>query len=199
MPSRKRRVRNARRRQVDRTERVLPTPEAAQHHRAWPMQELLARGAKDGGLDADEFEAAVEIVETFKVLVADLDVHGTFSGEARGVSGGEHGFMSDRNAERCAVWFEWSMHLPRGMPTRLVAEIEDEQPISSVAELLHACRRWLKVKHDRSRVVDNHPSAVLTLPLAEVRPSGTSRHAPPPSSRSAPTPLIMRAAPGRRR
>jgi hypothetical protein len=188
MTNRKQRRRKQRRAHVDRTERVKPTPEAAQHHRPWPMQALLALGAKAGGLDADEFEAALEICETWRALTLGLGVAGlSLDVEHIGASSRA---MSDRDAERCAIWFAWSLELPRGLPARLVSEIEDAQPIGSVDVLRHACRRWLKVKADRARPIDKQPAPMLTLRASS---SVSAKLPPPPSARSAPAVPLSRA------
>jgi len=165
--SRKRRARKGRRRQVDRTERVLPPPEAAQHHRPWPMQTLLALGHPDG-VDADEFEAALQIVETFHTLTADLGMRAFAQSPDTMITkqfGGS--YMSDRDAERCACWFEWSLRLPTGLPPRLVAWIEDDTPIGSVEVLRRACRLWDRIRSDRAKppvaAVDTTTHHVLTV------------------------------------
>lgn len=167
MTNRKRRAQKRRRRQVDRAERVLPPPEAAQHHRPWPMQTLLAAGHPDG-IDADEFEAALQIVETWKALGAGLGM-AAISLERLMLdhATANHGGMSDGDAERIAVWFEWALRLPTGLPSRLVRWIEDEQAIGSVEVLRRACRLWDRVRSDRSRgeprgvaAVDNPPPRV---------------------------------------
>ncbi len=177
--NRKRRARKARRRQVDRTERVLPPPEAAQHFRPWPMQTLLALGHPDG-IDADEFEAALQIVETFKALVVGLGMVAIPPERLMGEIGGTVGGMSDRDAERCACWFEWSLRLPLGLPPRLVAWIEDDVPIGSVEVLRRACRLWDRVRSDRAKppvaAVDKTPRHMLTLsPSSFVRPEIAGR------------------------
>lgn len=169
MGNRKAKLRRHRRR-VDRTERVKPPPEAAQHLRAWPMQTLLAAG-HPAGIDAQEFESALQIVETFRVLTSELGMRGAEGGLERGSIGAESAKaeMSDRDAERCACWFEWALRLPVGLPTRLVAWIEDELPIVSVDVLRRACRLWDKVRGDRAsdnrpRRVDSGQTVMVTLP-----------------------------------
>jgi hypothetical protein len=127
------------------------------------MQVLLAAGPDAGGIDADEFEAALQIVETYKALTAKLGIHPARLDDTYGGNGG----MSDRDAEAIACWFHWSAWLPVGLPTRLVREIEDDEPIRSVTVLRRACRSWHKVRADRSRsavAVDN-PPPVVTLPI----------------------------------
>jgi hypothetical protein len=162
-----------RRARVERAERVKPPPEAAQHRRTWPLQALLVAGHPDG-IDADEFEAALQIVETFKALTAQL---GILPARLDDTIGGSSG-LSDRDADRIACWFEWSARLPLGLPTRLVAWIEDELPIQSVELLRRACRQWDRVRSDRAKdqprgvaAIDKTPPAVLPMRLSGVRVS----------------------------
>lgn len=157
-------ARRRRRGKVDRSERVLPPPEAAQHHRPWPMQVLLAAGHPDG-IEADEFEAALQIVETFKALVRTVDMTSTTLDRVGAITAPRDS-LSNRDAELCAVWFEWSARLPLGLPPRLVGWIEDEVTIGSVEVLRRACRLWDRVRHDRQRGVsalDNPPYPVLPM------------------------------------
>lgn len=157
-------TRKRRRRTVHREERCKPPPEAAQHHRPWPMQILLQAGPEGGGIDAQEFEAALQIVETYKALVRTLEIAGAVLERVGGVT--SSGGMSDRDAERIACWFDWCSWLPHGVPTRLVREIEDQQSIASVAALKNACRLWDRVRSDRARgvvAVDN-PMPGMRLP-----------------------------------
>ena len=102
------------------------------------MQALLVAGHPHG-IDAQEFEAALQIVEAFRSLAPELQPRPARLDDARG---GGLSDMSDRDAERAAVWFAWARRLPAGVPTRLVAEIEDVQPVRSVDVLRHACRLW---------------------------------------------------------
>ena len=159
--------RNRRRRRVEKVERVKPPPEAAQHYRPWPMQLLLIAGPDHGGIDADEFEASLQIVETFRALTGQLGVQ---SITIEGLRGGGAGSMSDRDAELVATWFDWSLLLPRGFPARLVRWIEDDEPILSVILLRRACRLWQRERHRRAkecpRTVDKTAPGVLTIPLS---------------------------------
>ncbi|HKV14529.1 MAG TPA: hypothetical protein VJQ81_05765 [Reyranella sp.] len=155
---------------MDRTERVAPPPEAAQHYRPWPMQALLIAGHPDG-IDADEFEAALQIVETFKALVAEVGTKALLIDGER-IAAGHHHAMSDRDAERIACWFEWSAHLPLGLPTRLVAWIEDELPMGPVEVLRRACRLWDRIRRDRAKppvaALDTMAPHMLTIPRRDL-------------------------------
>ena len=160
-----------RRAQVERSERVKPPPEAAQHHRPWPMQLLLQAGPEGGGIDADEFEAALQIVETYKALVRTLDIAAAALERIAAVPAPRTS-MSDRDAELIACWFDWSQLLPRGLPPRLVHWVEDDEPIGSVAVLRRACRLWDRCRSERAKgcppPVDKTAPGVLTISRALV-------------------------------
>jgi hypothetical protein len=175
-----------RRKQVERTERVKPPPEAAQHHRPWPMMMLLHLGPDANGIDADEFEAGIEIVETFKAITAEMQVRGTRDGLP-----GSHE-MSDRIAFMGNVWFEWTRQIGP-VATHIVEQIEDAVPIHSPDALRLALRRWLKVKRDLLRAVDKQPSTVLTY-VDAVYVRGDRGHALPISRPSPPTHQVTRTA-----
>lgn len=173
--------RSRKRRQVDRTERVLPTPEAAQHHRPWPMMLLLHAGPEGDGIDSDEFEAGIEIVETFRSLTAAQQLRGADLDEVAVRSAHQ---LSDRAAMMIAVWFEWSAQVGPGA-SLLVDWIEDAAPIRSVVVLRAGMRRWLKVKRDMLRSLDTQPRSVLTSPARSS--VGDQGHALPITN--APTPI----------
>lgn len=152
-----------RRPNVDRTERVKPTPEAAQHHRPWPLMLLLHQGAADGGLEADEFEACIEIVETFKALVADCMIRPSHL--ERISLAQAFGGMSDRAAVMTNVWFTWSKEIGPAA-THIVEQIEDSVPIRSPELLRLAARRWLKIRRDMLRSLDSEAQRMrLTAPV----------------------------------
>jgi hypothetical protein len=149
--------RAVRRAKVNREERSAPPPEAAQHHRPWPLQVL----AHQGVIDSDEFEAAIELVETFRAITAELQAKGLSLGDPRGLYGGS-GAMSDRAAFMSAVWFEWSFRVGP-VATQLVEQIEDTTAIRSPVVLRLGLRRWLKVKDDlRRNRIDKPLHRVLT-------------------------------------
>lgn len=152
--------RAAKRKRVDRTERIKPPPEAAQHRRDWPLQTLLALGPEADGIDSDEFEAAVELVETYRALTAELQARGAQI-EALPVHTATRG-MSDSVARMCAVWFAWSEFVGP-VATHIVEQIEDEMPIRSVAILRAGLRHWLRLKPAVLQNLDNTPGFRLTM------------------------------------
>jgi hypothetical protein len=156
------------------------------------MQELLALGDQGGGLDADEFEAALQIVETFHVLTAGLGMAAVTIDRLMLDRANGSTTMSDRDAERCATWFDWSMRLPRGLAAKLVAEIEDQQPIRSVDVLRHACRMWDKTRSDRAsatRRLDDPPSVVVDIARPSyARTASTGPASPYPARWKTPLP-----------
>lgn len=145
--ARKRRARKARTR-VYRGERVKPTPESLSHYRAWPMQLLLEAGPEGGGIDAADFEAALQIVEAFGALTVGLHIRANAIGELG--RGGTHD-MSDGDAWRVAVWLDWAGRLPWRDPVVVVEWIEDQRTIP-VPALRRACRLWERVRDDHARL-----------------------------------------------
>jgi len=179
-----------RRRKVERAERVKPPPEAAQHARPWPLQELLRLGPEGDGIDADEFEAAIEIVETFKMLTAELQVHGVRAADLHGIASSRQ--LSDRAAFMISIWFQWSMQVGP-IAGQLVDQIEDALPIRSPAILRAGLRRWLKVRHDMQRGLDREPRKMLTM-RSEPQVRGDRGYALPISHPSSPVRQVARAA-----
>ena len=53
-------------------QRVKPSALAESKKRPWPMQELLRLGPDKGGIDADQFEAGVQIVEAHRAFTRAL-------------------------------------------------------------------------------------------------------------------------------
>lgn len=135
------------------------------------MQKLLEVGPPDG-IDADEFEAALQIVEAFKVLTSGLDYGSARADGADGIRSSTN-TMSDRDAETCAVWFAWSALLPVGSAAHLVDQIEDHAPILDVASLRWACHQWDRLKRDRHRShrVDSDHELVMTMRVGQISPN----------------------------
>lgn len=182
---------------VARTERVKPPPEAAQHHRPWPMQVLLARGPEGDGIDSDEFEAGIELVETFRALTSSLQAKGVSLGEPHTVSSPGGTSMSDKAAMMTEVWFTWCRDVGP-VATQIVEMVEDQIPIRSPAVLRLALRRWLKVRSDTyhhhrtanpqpQRIVDSVPSNMLTIDRGLFSATGDRGHALPITRPSPPT------------
>lgn len=112
------------------------------------MQILLARGPEKEGIDADEFEAGIELVEVFRAITAALQARGLSYDDPRGGYG--NGAMSDRLATLSAVWFEWCRQIGP-VATQIVEQVEDASPIRSPVILRLALRRWIKIRRDLSR------------------------------------------------
>lgn len=198
---------NRKRRTVDRAERVKPTPEAAQHHRPWPLMLLLHQGPDANGLDVDEFEAGIEIVETFKALTHGLGI-AALSIEFEKVAANYSDPMSDRAALMIGVWFRWC-HEIGPVATQLVEQIEDASPIRSVEVLRFGLRRWAKLKHDVLRGIDNHPHILTGSAWRDLPAGDRGAHAVPishsqtplrqvPSRAGAPAQAALRSATSKR-
>lgn len=151
--ARKRRVRKARR-TVDRTERVKPTPESFQHQRVWRMQTLLTRGPDDGGLSAEQFEAALQIVEAFDAITRGLGFK-PLNLERVGQSVVE---MSPREIRLATIYFAWAQNFQRRCMVRahvVVEWISDDRRIDdgAVPLLLRACDLWERHRSDHDTAI----------------------------------------------
>jgi hypothetical protein len=149
--SRKRRARN--RKPVNPAERTAPPPEAAQHARPWPMQELLARGPEAGGLTSQQFEAALLIVEAFHVITRGIG-HKPIDLARVGHGTGE---MGARAARLWAVYVAWGNEFQRRhlLPPYVVVDwVEDARPIypATVVMIAKAADLWDRVASDHDRV-----------------------------------------------
>jgi hypothetical protein len=139
-----------RRRYVNRNDRVKPSAMAEAKKRPWPLAQLLQRGPDAGGIDADEFEAALQIVEAFEALTRGLGTAALDLTSPRVRRAGHTPpSMSGREAALGATWFDWAERLP-WRAVAIVEAIRDERPIS-VPALRHACRLWAQVAGDRAR------------------------------------------------
>lgn len=116
------------------------------------MQQLLRAGKDGGGIEVDEFEAALQIVDAFKALTRDLAVR-SGNVEVERISGYMGEAMSDGDARRIVLWFAWVERLPVHIdPAGLVSQIEDGRAISSVADLRIACHLWDSAARDQRKI-----------------------------------------------
>src|SRR5215467_13886603 len=72
-----------RRRAVDRTERVKPSPLAEAKKRPWTMMVLLDRGPEAQGISAEHFEAGIDVAEACEALTRMLGYRAASRGCAR--------------------------------------------------------------------------------------------------------------------
>ena len=111
MPKSRAQRRANRRRAVDRTERVKPSPLAEAKKRPWTMMVLLDRGPEAQGISAEQFEAGIDIAEAFESLTRALGYRAA-SPEAVLVHRGWDRFlsMSAREARMIAIYLAWAGH-----------------------------------------------------------------------------------------
>jgi hypothetical protein len=130
--------RKAKKRQnVNRAERVAATPETLAKLKPWPMQDLVRLGPDNGGLSSGQFEAALQIVEAYKVITRGLGFrpldltrvgHGT-------------GDMGPRSCRLWNIYVEWgNAYQQRALisPHVIVQMVEDDMPIGAGAVWLVA-------------------------------------------------------------
>jgi hypothetical protein len=125
------------RKSVDRSERVAATPETLAKLKPWPMQDLLRKGPDDGGISSGQFEAALQIVEAFKVVTHALGFKPIDLAKVG------HG-ASDLGSRGCRLWniyIEWGNAFQRRAllaPHVIVEMVEDGRPIGAGAVWLVA-------------------------------------------------------------
>ena len=132
--AKKKRKTKAKRAKVDRAERVGPTPETVAKLRPWRMQQLLERGPDQGGIDAQAFEAAVDIAESFRLITAVVG----FKPLDLGRIGVGNGGMGARGERASRVYIAWGNELKRRLHVRphiVVEWIEDERALNDAGSI----------------------------------------------------------------
>ena len=146
--------RSRRRRTVNRGDRVSPTPETLAKLRPWTLRELLVAGPENGGIDADQFEAAALIVEAFRELTRHL---GFKPLNLDRISPGSTD-MSPKAERLASIYLAWGQSLQdwcHTSPHAVVEWIEDERTINlgDVPLLRRSLNLWDRCRevHDRER------------------------------------------------
>src|SRR5262245_55537596 len=99
-----------RRRAVDRTERVKPSPLAEAKKRPWTMMVLLDRGPEAQGISAEQFEAGIDVAEAYEALTRMLGYRAA-SPDAVVAHRGWDRFlsMSAREARMIGIYLAWRL------------------------------------------------------------------------------------------
>lgn len=149
--ARKRKARKARR-VVDRDERIAATPETAAKLRPHPMELLLARGRDDGGIDADQWQCAEQIIDAYAAVTPSL---GTASADLDRIGGNARNDTMGARAEHLSeIWFAWAQEMlgrwGLTRPVLIVELIESQRHGTSASDALlgRALDLWAKVRHD---------------------------------------------------
>ena len=137
---------------MKREERVKPSPLAEAKKVEWPMAMLLHRGPENGGIGADDFEAALEIVAAFHAITKGL---GYKPLDLERVGRGALG-MSDGDARIGAIFLDWAAAFERRTKVRagnLAQWIEDARAFHPdiVPVLRVAGDLWRKARDDHDR------------------------------------------------
>jgi hypothetical protein len=171
--SKKKRRSRKQRRSVRRSERVKPSALAEAKKRAWPMQALLERGRENVGIDADQFECAVEIVDAFKAITRALGFRPVVLNSIARTAVE----MSPRDERLASTYLLWGTDLVKRFllrPHVVVEWIEDERAFGddAVPTLSKALDLWDKHRTDYGRTlrrgIDNTVSKGFTSARREV-------------------------------
>jgi hypothetical protein len=174
-----------RRRAVDRTERVKPSPLAEAKKRPWTMMVLLDRGPEAQGISGEQFEAGIDVAEAFEALTRTLGYRAA-SPEAVLAHRGWDRFlsMSAREARMIAIYLAWAPELQRRLRLRghVVMEwVQDERSLTAadLPKFIRALDLWCKHRDEWRAENLTKPSQELTMsPVVELRPERTSTPAP---------------------
>ena len=167
-----------RRRAVDRTERVKPSPLAEAKKRPWTMMVLLDRGPEAQGISAEQFEAGIDVAEAFEALTRTLGYRAA-SPEAVLAHRGWDRFlsMSAREARMIAIYLAWAPELQRRLRLRghVVMEwVQDERYLTAadLPRFIRALDLWCKHRDEWRADSLTKPSAkeLTTFSFVELRP-----------------------------
>src|SRR5215475_11875605 len=193
--SRAQRRATKRRRAVDRTERVKPSPLAEAKKRPWTMMVLLDRGPEAQGISAEQFEAGIDVAEAYEALTRMLGYRAA-SPEAVVMHRGWDRFlsMSAREARMIAIYLAWASELQRRLRLRghvIMEWVQDERSLTAadLPKFIRALDLWCKHRDKwRADHLTNPPSRVLTTSrVVELRPerSYAPTHQHPQASHAA--------------
>jgi hypothetical protein len=139
---------NKARRAVDRAERVPPSALAEAKKRRWSMTILLEAGREGGGLEADQYEAALEIVACYRAITSVVGYH------MRSMDGLRTHTVDPDNPRVAETYRRWCSELQRRMglqPAVIVGWVEDTARPIAVDLLARALDLWLQVQDDLQR------------------------------------------------
>jgi hypothetical protein len=139
---------------VRRGDRVKPSAMAEAKKQPWRLQALLVLGRDDGGVDADQFECAVEVVDAFKAITRQLGYRPVvLSAIARTANE-----MSPRDDRLASTFLAWGTDLVKRFllrPHVVVEWIEDERTMNDddVRLLSKALDLWDKHRTETGRAL----------------------------------------------
>jgi hypothetical protein len=151
------------RRAINRGDRIKATPETLAKLRPHPLELLLARGREGGGIDADQWQCAEEIIAARDAFAAGLgfnsnDLQSMISlGFAASIGSYSRAQMSPHDERLCAIWLAWADELNRRWNIRrpfiVVERIESTLPCPPPLALAlgAALDLWAKVRREMDR------------------------------------------------
>jgi hypothetical protein len=145
------RKRKARRRAVDRGDRVKATPETLAKLKPHPIELLLAKGRDAGAIDPDQWQSADEISEAFGAITRQLGVTARFLDSIIGHA--RVGELSPHHEKLTVIWFAWSPELVRRLMIRphVVVEWIANERLIEPHLFGRALDLWAKVRQDISQ------------------------------------------------
>ena len=148
--------------------------------RPWPMQELLKLGRKAGGIDADDFEAAVEIVEARRALTRGIGYRDHVALDFQPDLGTDRERdLGPRDLRLVTIYLAWGRALLDRLALRahrIAEQVEASTRPLDVGALVAALGLWdrLAEDHDRGRSTERHQPAphqmVLPIPALMLAP-----------------------------
>ena len=171
-----------RRRAVDRTERVKPSPLAEAKKRPWTMMVLLDRGPEAQGISAEQFEAGIDVAEAFEALTRALGYRAA-SPEAVLAHRGWDRFlsMSSREARMIAIYLAWAPELQRRLRLRghVVMEwVQDDRDLiaADLPRFIRALDLWCayRDKWRADSLTKVSVKELTTFSVVELRPERSS-------------------------
>jgi hypothetical protein len=134
---------------------------AERKKRPWSMQELLRLGPDKGGIDADQFEAGIQVVEARRALTIGLDYPNAVSLEPR-PDGGAQGEASPRDVRLVTVYLAWGVELGLRLGVRahdVAGWVNGDDRPPAILLLTRALDLWDRVRddHDRAARADRAP------------------------------------------
>lgn len=131
---------------IEHDRRRLADVRAASPSKPWLIHQLLMRGSDMGGIEPDQFEAAIDIASSFRAITARVGYKPIDFAKV-GVGVGDTGSRFDR---ACRVYFTWALELValyRIRPHHIVEVIENERKCEqpdSVNLLISALNLWIE-------------------------------------------------------
>lgn len=178
-------------------QRVKPSAMAEAKKRPWPMQELLRLGPEKGGIDAEQFEAGVEVAEAHHALTRTLGYRSNADYERPyDRIETQHGLadLNPRDLRLVTVYLAWGRELTDRLGVKahqVVTWVNGDSPPPALLMLTRALDLWGQARDDHDRAAKARretvsPSLAQAPPEGHSCPLGGESRSAGPEGRSAP-------------